>query len=321
MNEQHGGHGQTGANEVLQQPRRFEGRRVLHLDRGREMRGGQHQALLLMEALSELGIAQLLLARRNSELAQVVAERGCPVEPLEVGTIPHYARWAHVVHAHDADSHMRATIADCSPLVVARRVEFPISPTLLSRWKYRNADAYVAVSRHVAKVLVDCGVPEVKVRVVHDGVPPLPEPVSRTDVVALHSDDPGKCGDLIREASELGGFEVKFARDLPMAFQHARLFVYLSRAEGFGSAAVLAMSAGIPVVASRLPAFEEMFGGDDPGILVDNEPTAVAAAVRQLLDSPDLAMQCGNTGRNVVAPRFTVERMVAGTVAVYEELW
>lgn len=297
------------------------GRRVLHLDRGREMRGGQHQVLLLMQALRRYRIEQLLLARRGGPLGQAALELGFPVEPLDVGALPHYNAWAEIVHAHDADSHLRATIADCSPLVVARRVAFPIARSVLSRWKYRNADRYVAVSRHVASVLVENGVPEENVRVVYDGVPTLPEPALRRDVVALASSDPGKCNALIREAAALGGFEVHFSQNLPEAFQTARIFLYLSWAEGFGSAAVLAMSAGIPVVASRLPAMEEIFAEHKPGILVDNDAAAVAAAVRQLLDHPELAAEYGAAGRRHVAPRFSVDRMMADTLAVYEELW
>ncbi|MCU0227437.1 MAG: glycosyltransferase family 4 protein [Bryobacterales bacterium] len=302
-------------------PQTLTGRKILHADRGREMRGGQHQALLLMRGLQERGAEQVLLARPGSPIAEAASAVGIATFPLGYGTLRDFSGWADVTHAHDAASHLRATIADCGPLVVARRVEFPISAGVLSRWKYRNADRYVAVSRHVEQVLTTYGVPADKVRMVHDGVPALPLPVELRDVVALDSKDEGKCNDLIRQAAEIGGFTVHFAKDLPTAFQYARVFVYLSRSEGFGSAVALACGAGIPVVASRLPALEEVFGGVEAGALVENEPDAVAMAVRRLLDDEGHRQACGEAARTGVAPRFTIERMVSGTIAVYEELW
>lgn len=301
--------------------KRATGRRVLHLDRGREMRGGQHQVLLLMRGLQELGAEQLLLARLGSPLAEATALCGIPVEELGLGRLKRYGRWADVIHAHDADSHVRAAAAGCHPLVVARRVAFPIHRGILSRWKYRQADLYLAVSRHVASILMEYGVDASKVRVVYDGVPCMPAPLLRRDVVALESDDEGKCNRLIREAAALGGFEVKFSCDLPEALKYAKLFIYLSRSEGFGSAAVLAMAAGVPVVASRLPALEEVFSGNLAGALVENDPAAVAAVVRKFIDDEGMASTCADAARRVVAPRYTVQNMVDGTLAAYEELW
>lgn len=297
------------------------GRKVLHLDRGREMRGGQHQALLLMQGLQALGVEQVLLARPRAPLAAAASACGIPVFELGYGTLRTFGDWAQITHAHDADSHIRAAIAECRPLVVARRVAFPIAPGVLSRWKYRNAEIYIAVSKSVANILTEYGVDAAKVRTVYDGVPALPSPLERRDVVALESNDDGKCNGLIREAAALGGFDVSFARDLPQAFRYAKLFLYPSRAEGFGSAAVLAMTAGIPVIATRLPVFEEVFGGEQPGCLVENDPTALASAVRHFIDNDTLAISAGTIGRERVAPRFTVEKMVSGTLAVYEELW
>lgn len=296
-------------------------RRILHIDRGREMRGGQHQALLLMKGLQVSGIDQVLLARPNAPLAEAAANSGIPTFDTSYRTLRRFRGWAHLTHAHDADAHLRALLADCHPLVVARRVAFPIATGLLSRWKYRKGDRYIAVSRHVSGILTNYGIPPFKVRTVYDGVPALPPPVQRRDIVALLSGDDGKCNSLIREAAALGGFEVIFARDLPNAFLYARLFIYLSRAEGFGSAAALAFSAGIPVVASQIPALEEIFDGVQAGALVENNPAAISAAVLRLISDDTLALACGQAARAQLAPRFTIEKMVSGTIAVYEELW
>ncbi|MDZ7640146.1 MAG: glycosyltransferase family 4 protein [Bryobacterales bacterium] len=293
--------------------------RVVHLDAGREMRGGQWQALALHEGLLARGERSLLLAREESPLAKAARERALPMEPLSLGRVWREGRDA-ILHAHDAASHRMAAIAGARRLVVSRRVVFPVKRGFLSRWKYRRAALFLAVSEQVRGELLRAGVPMERIRVVYDGVEALPLPRERRDVVALDSDDPGKCGDLIRVAASLGGFPVSFHGDLPSAFAQAKIFVYLSRAEGLGSAALLAMSAGIPVVASRLPALAEIVEHRKTGLLVDNEAAAVAEAVRTLLSDDSLCESLGQAGRDAVEARFSVDHMVENTLAAYQSL-
>ena len=292
--------------------------RVLHLDSGREMRGGQWQALALHQELRQRGVESLLLVRAGSALESAARQRDLPALPLRWSEIVRRRDW--LVHAHDATSHTLAAVAGARRLVVARRVVFPVKGGVLSRWKYGRAQAYLAVSEGVLQVLLLAGVPVERIHVVYDGVDPLPTPIERRDVVALESDDPGKCNALIREAANRGGFEVRFSRDLPAAFRHAKLFVYLSSAEGLGSAALLAMSAGIPVVASRIPGLSEVVEHGKTGLLVDNEAAAVAAAVSRLLGDEALCQTLGDGGRLAVENRFRIEQMVENTLAVYHSL-
>lgn len=294
--------------------------RVVHLDSGREMRGGQWQALALHEGLLARGVGSFLLARAGSPLYRAALDRGLPVAPLTPWRVWREARRGALLHAHDAASHTMAAMAGVRRLVVSRRVVFPVKRGPLSRWKYRNASLYLAVSETVRDELVRAGIAASRIRVVHDGVQPLPLPRVRRDLVALESGDPGKCADLARAAATLGGFQLVFRRDLPAAFEEAALFLYLSRAEGLGSAALLAMSAGIPVVASRIPALAEVVEDGVTGILVDNDPSAVAAAVDALRLDDALARRMGLAGRALVESRFRIDHMVENTLAVYESL-
>jgi hypothetical protein len=213
-----------------------------------------------------------------------------------------------------------AALAGARRLVVSRRVAFAVKQGPLSRWKYGRVALFLAVSNTVRTELLRAGIRPQRIRLVYDGVESLPLPSERRDVVALESDDPGKCGDLVRASAAMGGFTVRFSRDLPAAFQNAKLFLYLSRAEGLGSAALLAMSAGIPVVASRIPALAEVVEDGQTGLLVDNNAAAVAAAVETLLRSDALGERLGLAGRASVEARFCMEHMVENTLAAYQSL-
>jgi glycosyltransferase involved in cell wall biosynthesis len=63
-----------------------------------------------------------------------------------------------------------ATLATGVPLVVARRVDFPLRGNAGTRWKYGRAARIVSVSNAVANVLVAGGVARSRIDVVPDGV-------------------------------------------------------------------------------------------------------------------------------------------------------
>ncbi len=81
-----------------------------------------------------------------------------------------WSRASAVVHAHDAKAHTLAALASRKTFVVSRRVAFPVKRTVASRWKYRRATRYLAVSEYVAGELRKAGVPAAKIDVVYDGV-------------------------------------------------------------------------------------------------------------------------------------------------------
>jgi len=206
------------------------------------------------------------------------------------------------------------------PLVVARRVAFPLKRGIASRWKYRRAAAYLAVSEFVKQVLVDGGVDADRVAVVYDGVPLLP-PANGTHIVApAGHGDPLQGSDLAFEAAKLSGFPLHPSGNLEEDLQTAGIFVYITYSEGLGSAALLAMSAAVAVVASNVGGLKEVIGHRVNGLLVENTPAAIGHAVRELIDHPELARRLGQAARERVRQRFTVERMVGDTMDVYQQV-
>ena len=58
--------------------------RILHLDAGREMRGGQWQVLRLIEGLAAAGVESTLLAREDAPLYAAARKLGWRVQPLGI---------------------------------------------------------------------------------------------------------------------------------------------------------------------------------------------------------------------------------------------
>ncbi len=293
--------------------------RVLHLDSGKEMRGGQWQVLRLIEGLAAEGVESTLLARPGSPLA------GARVSgAISLFRIARLARRHDLVHAHDSRSHTLAALAGGAPLIISRRVTFGGAgpQPVFSRWKYGRARAYIAVSEFVRKSLIERGVPAEKIEVVYDAVPLLQTKTGREacpTVLAPAWDDPLKGGALLMEAAKLAGVELTFSDNLERDLPGAAMLVYITRSEGLGSGALLALSAGVPVVASKIGGLPEIVRHGETGLLVDNEPRSIADAIRGLVAAPALARRMGRTGRRMVEEGFTVAHMVRSTMEVYRK--
>lgn len=288
--------------------------RILHLDAGRRMRGGQHQVLHL---LRNLPVESRLLAPKGSPLLEHARLLGYEAGELTWRAVRSESRRFDVVHCHDARSHTLAALWSHAPFVVSRRVAFPVKPGWLSRWKYWQAAAFLAVSDCVKDELLAVGVREQHIAVVADATA-LPAALSPRDgpIVAIDSDDPGKGGELLRGS----GLTIHYSTNLETDLARARLFVYVSESEGLGSAALLAMAHGVPVVASRVGGLPEIVLDGQTGLLVDNTAESVRAAVERLLGDAELAGRMAANGRKLVERRFTMEHMVEGTLAVYRRV-
>ncbi|HEX3747119.1 MAG TPA: glycosyltransferase family 4 protein [Bryobacteraceae bacterium] len=287
--------------------------RILHLDGGKELRGGQWQVLHLIGGLYKAGVESTLLSRRESPLYRVARERGWRVEPLGIARAMALARSHDLVHAHDAHGHTVGAIASPGKLVVSRRVAFPIG----SRLKYGCARHFLAVSEFVKGVLKEGGVPEEKITVVYDGVPLL-DPSTGTQLMAPASDDPRKGSALARQAAERAGEHLRFSNDLIRDLNEAAIFLYITQSEGLGSGALLAMSAGVPVIASNVGGLPEVVEHTYTGLLVGNED--IYGSIRLLRIDHAYAWRLGAKGRQRVIDNFTVEHMVSRTMEVYRRV-
>ena len=158
---------------------------VLHLNTERSMRGGEIQTLGLIRGLRSRGNLCVLVARDGGPLLARAREEHVPViswgprGEMDIVAAFWLRRWvaasgARVVHAHTAHALGLVLLAltgmRSRPKVVAsRRVSFPLR-SFLSLWKYRRADAVVAVSGEIREGLLAQGLGENRVWTIHSGV-------------------------------------------------------------------------------------------------------------------------------------------------------
>ncbi len=131
-------------------------------------------------------------------------------------------------------------------------------------------------------------------------------------------------------ASELGVadkvvFLGKIDHDYLVACYHAaQVFVLGSivRSEAFGIAQIEAMAAGLPVVNTNLDSGVPFVSlHRETGLTVPPaDPEALAAAINELLDNPELRASLGRAARLRARQEFTVESMGSRTLALYERI-
>jgi glycosyltransferase involved in cell wall biosynthesis len=106
--------------------------------------------------------------------------------------------------------------------------------------------------------------------------------------------------------------------DIPQLLKMADLYVHASNFEGFGIAAVEAMSAGLPVVASDVPGLGEIVKG--AGILVPpGDEDALAKAINDVLQSQTLREQLAAASRKRAAD-FSIGRTVDAFIEIYQSV-
>ena len=227
-----------------------------------------------------------------------------------------------------------------------------LSPAFYSS---RGADAVVAVSQSVASRLVDG-----KATVIYAGVPTPTAKLSqdRSDssivlgaagrlvevkgieyllraVSLLHREFPalrleiagsGPLRETLEAEVERAGLQqhVKFLGwidDIGNVLPRWSVFVLPSLDEGFPIAALDAMAAGIPVVATSVGGVPELIYDGISGCLVPpRDVDALASRIRSLLCDPALRMRIGAAGHTRVRDHFNPRQMIESMARLYDEL-
>ena len=108
--------------------------------------------------------------------------------------------------------------------------------------------------------------------------------------------------------------------DVPELLASFDVFAFPSLFEGLCLAVIEAQAAGVPVVATPVGGIRETVVDGETGLLVPTEdPPALAAAIRRLLEDRPAAEAMAAEARRRVRERFSIERMVDATLALYRD--
>lgn len=108
---------------------------------------------------------------------------------------------------------------------------------------------------------------------------------------------------------------------VPEYFRAMDIFVAPQRWEGFGLTPLEAMASGVPVVATRAGAFEEMIADGQTGLIVDTEDDAgLEAAIETLISDPERRAAMGLAARPHVLNNFALETEAAALTRIYRRL-
>jgi glycosyltransferase involved in cell wall biosynthesis len=136
----------------------------------------------------------------------------------------------------------------------------------------------------------------------------------------------GDLRDELQRRSESLGLQhrVHFAgarRDLGNILGAIDFFVMPSLWEGLPLSLVLAMGAGLPVVATRVAGIPEVVQHEVSGLLVDaGDSAALGREMTRLVENEDLRRSLGRHAREFVLPRFGFDRYIDSITALYDRL-
>ena len=264
-----------------------------------------------------------------------------------------------IVHAHDARGHAVALIAlagDATPLVVTRRVTFPLKSV---RVKYGlRVTRFIAVSNAVKEAMVRSGVDSQRIEVVHSGLPTPTAPAprdwrsdlgwSRDTVIAgiVGAMTAEKGTDALRHIGSwltedalnrtrlvllggasrgplkfgpLRGHQAGFVTEVHNAMAGLDLLWHPASDEGLGTVLIDALALRVPPVAFDVGGVSEIVQNGKNGLLVPfGDARGFAVAHESLLD-PATREQLGRNGPSRAAV-FSVETMTEGVERVYQRI-
>ncbi|HCM37615.1 TPA: hypothetical protein DIS61_03135 [Patescibacteria group bacterium] len=94
--------------------------------------------------------------------------------------------------------------------------------------------------------------------------------------------------------------------ELPKCLNQASVFVLVSLIEGQPKVLLEAMSCGLPVIASQIPAHEEIISHNKNGILSDINTQDITQALRSVMTDPNLRQKLGKNARQTIIKHYNM---------------
>jgi L-malate glycosyltransferase len=144
--------------------------KVLHLSSEKSWRGGEQQMAYLVEELQKSGVQSHAAVRKNSAFEKWCAVKNIPFTGLrfkndfDVASAIALKAYCNrekfdVLHLHSSRSHgiavLAAALGNKTPLVLSRRVDFPLKRNVLSQWKYNHSAVkkIICVSEKIKEIV------------------------------------------------------------------------------------------------------------------------------------------------------------------------
>jgi glycosyltransferase involved in cell wall biosynthesis len=108
--------------------------------------------------------------------------------------------------------------------------------------------------------------------------------------------------------------------EVPRLMSEAHIFILLSDHEGQPISVLEAMRAGLSIVASDLPGIRTQITDGVEGLLVQNDPAAVALVIERLVRDPQLRACIAAAARKRYERDFSAEIMSCAVKNIYERL-
>lgn len=109
--------------------------------------------------------------------------------------------------------------------------------------------------------------------------------------------------------------------DVERLYRAADIFVLASHREGFPRAAMEAAASGLPVIATDIRGCREVVDHQQNGLLVEvRQPTALAEAIGQLVDSAGTRAAFGRASSSKATSTFDDQLIIDRTLAAYRRL-
>jgi glycosyltransferase involved in cell wall biosynthesis len=340
---------------------------ILHLSTGKSLRGGERQVMFLHNGLLKKAVQSVLLCKAGNELARQPLRGIQPIpwhgEADLFGFIGIYNRCKkmapRIIHCHDAHALVHGSIVGALlkiPIIYSRRVIFPLHNDPISRWKYGQCAAIIAVSNAVAKQCAE-SMPSEKIHIVHDGVDWNTPLLSRGEArkVLGVSDNCFLIGTVghftgeknlsltieLAQALRSSYPQVKIVcigdadfRGMPLpdnflaigpkpnavSFYNAfDLYISTSTREGLGSALIDAVVRDIPAVATDAGGTRDIFPEHWP-LVPQKSSDLFITAVKHAIDDYEKvksdALLCGKRARDI----FSIQSLVENTIAIYQRI-
>jgi len=162
--------------------------KILFVDLEREWRGGQSQALLTLVGVQKNGHDVVLVAPAGAPLAERAARAGISVRnipqlgmrlwgALAIRSVLQQSQF-DLIHVNEPHALTAAWLARAHrkvPVVLSRRIGFPLKKTWVARERYGALTRFLANCGDVRESLLKSGVDSERISIVNEGVE-VPEP-------------------------------------------------------------------------------------------------------------------------------------------------